>query len=448
MYSKMKTKNNFLLKNRLTISKIFLASIVSCSMALIMGCSDSSSSSSTGPDDDVDDVLTLTDTIVIGSLAEIQDNSGAVVDMRSIKEYELAAYEINMAGGVLGKALKIDHRDSRNEWKENAESFLADDVTLIAGPGWSSRTLKVADTVGIDGGMLLMSYSATSPDITNHEDKNLIWRVCPSTLFGLSATADGYFADGLRKAAVIYQDDAFGKGTATAFLDYWESIGGEAVGSGSHEPDLDTYDDVSFNEIIDDVMAGEPDIIMYVSFGLSEIKMLSDMSTNDAFLAKKPILLSPEGNDADAILANIDPVMHPLVFTLQNHVDTTTKSYLNFAESYKANYSAEPDKDFFKVDAYDVIYLFAMGIVSANSTNGVDVAKTLSEVSQGGTKVYAGEWSKIDSLIQAGEDVDYDGASGEIEFDTNGDIGFMQFTLDGLDATGLVNTKTITYTKP
>ncbi|HJN06780.1 MAG TPA: hypothetical protein QF480_09210, partial [Bacteroidales bacterium] len=37
------------------------------------------------------------------------------------------------------------------------------------------------------------------------------------------------------------------------------------------------------------------------------------------------------------------------------------------------------------------------------------------------------EWAKADSVLAAGGSVDYDGVSGAIEFDDNGDIGSATF---------------------
>lgn len=34
-----------------------------------------------------------------------------------------------------------------------------------------------------------------------------------------------------------------------------------------------------------------------------------------------------------------------------------------------------------------------------------------------------GEWAKAKELIDAGKDVNYEGASGNVDFDANGDVG-------------------------
>jgi branched-chain amino acid transport system substrate-binding protein len=87
----------------------------------------------------------------------------------------------------------------------------------------------------------------------------------------------------------------------------------------------------------------------------------------------------------------------------------------------------------YAAESYDAVVLLALAALAANSTAGVDIASKLQEVSGGsgdGTK--ATDFASAAQIILDGGVVDYDGNSGPITFDDNGDpteatIGIFQY---------------------
>ena len=64
-----------------------------------------------------------------------------------------------------------------------------------------------------------------------------------------------------------------------------------------------------------------------------------------------------------------------------------------------------------------------MAIEKNGSADREGLSKALREVASApGEKILPGEWAKAKKLIDAGQDVDYEGASGDAEFDKNGDV--------------------------
>ena len=61
---------------------------------------------------------------------------------------------------------------------------------------------------------------------------------------------------------------------------------------------------------------------------------------------------------------------------------------------------------------------------AGEEVTGANIAKYMAQVSSGGTKVdftQAGAFKKAIDLINAGTDIDFEGVSGPISFDANGD---------------------------
>jgi branched-chain amino acid transport system substrate-binding protein len=90
----------------------------------------------------------------------------------------------------------------------------------------------------------------------------------------------------------------------------------------------------------------------------------------------------------------------------------------------------------YAAESYDAVILLALAALEANSTDGVAIAEKLREVSGGtgdGTK--ATDFASAAQIILDGGTVDYDGNSGPISFDENGDpteatVGIFQYGAD------------------
>ena len=82
-------------------------------------------------------------------------------------------------------------------------------------------------------------------------------------------------------------------------------------------------------------------------------------------------------------------------------------------------------------ESYDAVVLIALAAEQGKGTDGKTIAANLKSVSSGGTKCTS--FKECKDLIAAGTDIDYDGVSGPVEFDDNGDpsvatMGVYEYT--------------------
>jgi ABC-type branched-subunit amino acid transport system substrate-binding protein len=94
-----------------------------------------------------------------------------------------------------------------------------------------------------------------------------------------------------------------------------------------------------------------------------------------------------------------------------------------FAAAFEAA-GGDPGAAYVK-EGYDAAYVIALAAAAANSTSGADIAANLRYVSNPpGEEVGFGaeEFARALDLIEAGEDIDFVGASGPVAFDVNGDL--------------------------
>ncbi len=60
--------------------------------------------------------------------------------------------------------------------------------------------------------------------------------------------------------------------------------------------------------------------------------------------------------------------------------------------------------------------------LAADPTSGPSIKEILTDKTKAGTKVFAGDWAGIQAAIAGDGMVDYMGATGDIDFDENGDV--------------------------
>ena len=152
--------------------------------------------------------------ITIGAAGSFHSAYGPPV----LRGIELAVEEINAAGGVRGRPLRLVSRDDSGTSAgaiAAARAFVGDhDVVTVIGHINSAATL--AATPIYDGQLPVVSPASTTPDLTGRS--TWMFRVIPSdTSIGRSLAR---FAErrGRRRAAILYQNDSYGRGLAGAFM--------------------------------------------------------------------------------------------------------------------------------------------------------------------------------------------------------------------------------------
>ena len=101
----------------------------------------------------------------------------------------------------------------------------------------------------------------------------------------------------------------------------------------------------------------------------------------------------------------------------------------DLAEAFEDAYNASefgpiPALPFLR-ESYDAVYLIALAAAAANSTDSEDIRDNLRYIANPGGEVInpgtAGFTTALE-LLEAGEDIDYEGAAGPQDFDANGDV--------------------------
>ena len=159
---------------------------------------------------------------------------------------KLAVAHVNEQGGILkgGKleaVLGDSACDPQNATDAATKAVNIDRVLAIVGPACSGAVLATANSVAIPAGVLMITPSGTSPEITKLNDKDLVYRTLPSDDYQGRALARTLKARGIDKVAVAYLNNDYGKGLAESFKAEFEANGGTIAGYSGHEDGKASY---------------------------------------------------------------------------------------------------------------------------------------------------------------------------------------------------------------
>lgn len=211
--------------------KFKLASMLACGIlasALFTGCGGGDSAGG-------GDKAASGDEIVIGANFELTGNH-AQYGANANNGLKLAIKEVNEAGGVNGKKIKIVEADAKSEAAESvnaATKLISDDkVIALIGPAVTANVIAESQ-VATDNGVPIIAPAATNPDVTLEagQVKPYVFRSCFIDPQQSEVMAQFAAKDLNAKTAVLYLDSSsdYSKSLGKIFKERFEADGGQVV---------------------------------------------------------------------------------------------------------------------------------------------------------------------------------------------------------------------------
>lgn len=362
--------------------------------------------------------------LVVGTLLP-QTGSLAFLGPPEFAAADLAIKDINEAGGVLGKNVKVVHSDSGDAQNpiaaQSVDSLIVKNADVVLGAASSSVSLLVIDKI-TDAGMVQMSPANTSDQFSTYCDGGLYFRTAPPDVLQGRVLADTVIEDGNATVGILALQDAYGTGLADQVEKNVVAGNGEVVEKIIYDPKAANY-----ATEVSDIRAADPEAIVLVGFDETK-KIIPEMVKQGIGPADKKIYLV-DGNLSDFSEDFDAGTMGPNVKGSLPGVAATDelKKRLATVDDKLQDWS-------YAAESYDGVVLMALAAIAADSDAGPDIAKELPGVSRDGTKCTT--FAECKELLENGEDIDYDGYSGPVDFLDNGDpgtafIGIYQYKPDG-----------------
>jgi len=314
--------------------------------------------------------------IVIGEYGSLTGNT-ATFGQSTKNGSEMAFDEINKAGGLIGKPVKLIVEDDQSKPEEAATAVTKlinqNAVQAVLGEVASSRSLAAAP-ICQGAKVPMVTPSSTNPKVTQVGD--YIFRVCFTDI--QQGEADAKFAAKslkLKKAALLYDvRNDYSVGLRLVFAQKFKEYGGEIVAEQSY-----SEGDSDFRAQLTQLKSANPDII-YVPGYYTEVGTIARQSRDLGISAP---LLGGDGWDSPRLWEIGGKALNGCYFSNHYSVDDPAPAVQKFVADYKARYGATPDA--LAALGYDAARILADAITRANSTDGAKVRDALAQ-----TKGYKG----------------------------------------------------------
>ena len=384
--------------------KLKVAAAFAVASLVFAGCSDSASEESTETAQEAT-VEKGTGPLKIGSLLPETGNL-AFLGPPEFAGIDLAVAEINAAGGVLEQPMEHIRGDSGDTStdiaQQTADSHIAAGVGAIVGAASSGVSLTVIDKIS-GAGIVHFSPANTSPDLTSYADNGFYFRSAPSDTFQGAVLGQLMAANGAKNAVFLNLDDAYGNGLAKYGIAGFTGTSTQVV----YNPQA-----AEFSADVSKAKAAKPDAIAIIGFD-ETTKVLTELIKQGIGPNKVKTYLV-DGNLSSGAYKDLPKnIMKGVKATLPGvFTNDELKKRLLGVDPALTDFSYAPE-------SYDAVVLIALAAEQGKGTDGTTIRDNLASVSSGGTKCTT--FAECKTLIAAGTDIDYDGVSGAIEFDANGD---------------------------
>jgi ABC-type branched-subunit amino acid transport system substrate-binding protein len=317
-----------------------------------------------------------------------------------IQAVEMAIEDINAAGGVLGADVTLRSGDEAGDEavaREAAERLIAEGVHAIVGAAASGMSLAFIDALH-DNEIVQCSGSNTSPAFTDHEFNAFYFRTAPPDDGQGPIMAETIIGDGHQSAAVMSRADDYGRNLLELTAENLEAQGAEVTAQVVYDPEAPSFDaDVA------EAIADNPDAVVVVGFdeGWQVIATLIEAGYEPSQLYGADGMKSNDGWEF------VDPDNPDVVTGMKG---TAPSASVEFNERLVER--LPDDNAIFGGQAYDCAIAIALAAEAAGTTDPSVFVDYMTQVVADGTPCES--FAECKELLEAGEDIDYNGASGGI----------------------------------
>ena len=292
--------------------------------------------------------------------------------------------------------VEVDNGSDTNKAATAAQSLVSSKVAVVLG-SYGSGVSIAAGSIFRDAKIPAIGCSCTNPQVT--EGNDYYFRVC--FLDPFQGTVMANFAmdeKGAKKAGVLYQaGDVYSAGLANYFKEAFKKAGGQVVEASFQKGETD------FSAIVANLVKEKVDVIFAPSSIETAPYIIKQARTNGITC---PIMGGDTWENETIIKNSGDAAKDIFLSTFFDEKDTSNAAAPKFVSGFKAWLKADSQRLTNNGGSEGVAAVSALGydaymsaieaIKIANSTSGEDICKAISKVN-------------------------YDGVTGNITFDKNGD---------------------------
>lgn len=414
--------------------------------------------------------------IVIALSGDLKGTGAGLQNAALVAEQQLNAY-----GGILGRKVvfdvKDDQTDSQNIIKGVVNDLLGQHTSAILGPIGSGQVLAV-DQLTYAAKTIQITATATSTKLSSDQPSGdrYLFRTVPAddlqakalALFAYAGpsgsgdagtgggtdagTGDGGVSDGggggggptsigaCRKMVIVHNNDDYGNPFATSLTTEFGKLGGSVV----DDQQVQTVVQPKYDTVITSLQNNAPDCMAMIVYDPAGDEIVHEIriAQGQGKISNNLLIIGTDGTYTQDFIVNgqankgsasSPSVVEGVYGTNPDSNPTERTQYGDFAKLYLAQYALDPgatDLPGQAANFYDAAILAALAIQKAGGTDDpVKIRDSLYAVSGGkaasqSSPLVVGPGNIGDALValNQGKDINYEGASGDVDFDDTGDV--------------------------
>lgn len=358
------------------LSVILAAAMVTACMT---GCGGSDAGSAAGTESGVAaDNAVDGEVFKIGSIGPTTGDA-AIYGQAVMNAAQIAADEINAAGGVNGYQISFKYEDDQSDAEKsvNAYNSLKDwGMQVLMGTVTTTPCVAVADKTAQDG-MFQLTPTASSTDVIVSDN---VFQACFTDPNQGTASAQ-YIAENnlATKVAVIYDSsNVYSSGIEATFVEEAEAQGIEIVATEAFTADSKT----DFSTQLQKAQSADADLV-FLPIYYTEASIILTQASNMGYA---PTFFGVDGMDGILTVENFDTTLAEGVMLLTPFAaDADDEATQAFVAKYQELYKDVPNQ--FAADAYDAMYIIAAAMEEAGVTPDMSAADMGTALSEAMTKI-------------------------------------------------------------
>ena len=354
----------------------------------------------------------------------ILDNTGPqnFLNAPQLAAAKLAVKEINAAGGHNGKPVELFPETISADTAAQAKALVAANADVVIGPTDSSRAPAAIDVLS-NARIAIISPANAASGLSSYQSGGFYFRTSAADVAQAPVLVKLAQDSGAATLAVVYEEGSYGKDVSTAVAAAARQAGLGSVTVAGFAPG-------QAQQAAAAVKAAAPDAVVLVSRAGAQGAIAE---LNNAGVAGKKLILS-------------DGAVNQYGSGLGSSALGGARGILpgTFASAHFQGELVTVDPELldmtFAAETYDAVNLAAIAAAAAQDDAGASVAASLIAVSGGKVQTSGGSGTSGESTVcksyqecldalRAGKQPDYDGESGRIGFDANGDVSAANYVV-------------------
>jgi branched-chain amino acid transport system substrate-binding protein len=308
--------------------------------------------------------------ILVGEYSSLSGSEATFGDSTH-KGIMLAVDEINAAGGVKGRKIKVITEDTQSKPEEAANAVTKlisqDQVVAILGEVASSSSLAAAPIAQLNK-VPMITPSSTNPTVTEKGD--YIFRMCFIDPYQGEAMAKYLAGTGVKKAAILIDVKSdYSTGLAKFFRETFVANGGTITTTGSY-----SKGDNDFRAQLNSIKATNPQVIFVPGY-YNDIGQIAIQARE---IGINQPLVGGDGWESPKLIEIGGKSLEGGFYSNHYYANDPAPAVRDFVQKFEARYKAKPDA--MAALAYDSVRVLAEAMTRASSLEGPalrdEIAKT------------------------------------------------------------------------